>query len=467
MKNKLKIITFLVTLLSFIPFTVNAATGKINLVPSVRQISTGNSVTVTVTCSSTTPIGGCEYTIDYDSSKLKLTSGEPTVVEAGNGKTKTITKKYTFKAIGNGSAKVSVKSYTIADWDKNVALKTTISPTTITISNAKPTKEPNKEYSTNNYLKSLSVEGQKLSPTFNKKTNDYKVSLDSNIEKIKINATKEDQAATVTGTGEVKVSEGENKFKIIVTSEKGEKRTYTITATVEDKNPIKVTVDGLEYTLIKKESALPELDTYTKKEITINDAKIPALYNETTNFTLVGLKSQDGTVSLFIYNETDNTYTPYNEIKVDGLRFYPITTDKKLEGYIETEIEINDLKIKCFKIDKNSKYAIIYGMNVETGETGFYSYEETENTLQKYTDENTKKYEEKLKQQEQFIKLLGAVILFLCILLIIVASIKTKKKSKKKKDQRIDNELRKTIEEEEQQEKKKKKIKPEKQLDEW
>ena len=69
-----------------------------------------------------------------------------------------------------------------------------------------------REKSTNNNLKDLSVEGYSISPSFDKNTLEYTVNLESNVEKIKINATKEDGYASVSGVGEKDVQEGDNKF---------------------------------------------------------------------------------------------------------------------------------------------------------------------------------------------------------------------------------------------------------------
>jgi len=439
MKKLIKLLSFATVLFAVAPMMqVHAATGRISVSASSNTVSVGNTVSVTVKCTSTSAIGTCEYSMSYDSNKLKMTSGEYSVVEPGNGSSKTITKYYKFKAIANGSSKVSVSAYAIRDWTSEKAISTSVSSTTITAktgggsSSSSGSKPDNKTYSTNNYLSSLSVSGATLSPTFKKDTLDYSVSLDESVEKITIHAKTEDSKANVSGTGEKAVTEGDNKFSIVVTSEKGTKRTYTITATVKDKNPINVSVDGSNYTVVKSEKALKEVPTYSKTKVKIDEVEVPALYSDITKFTLVGLKSDDGTVDLYIYDENKNTYTLYQELSFDGLRFYPMTTDKKLDGYITSEVTINDIPIPCFKLDKNSKYAVIYGMNVESGETGFYTYEESEGTIQKYTDEIANSYQDQIKKQQQFIFLLGGIILVLSIILIIVASMKTKKKSKTK-----------------------------------
>ncbi|HHX32884.1 MAG TPA: hypothetical protein GX713_01500, partial [Mollicutes bacterium] len=61
--------------------------------------------------------------------------------------------------------------------------------------------------STNNYLKSLSIEGASLTPKFNKSTLEYSVELEPKTEKIKISAQLEDSKSSLKGTGTITVSE--------------------------------------------------------------------------------------------------------------------------------------------------------------------------------------------------------------------------------------------------------------------
>ena len=81
--------------------------------------------------------------------------------------------------------------------------------------------------STNNYLKSLSVDSGNLSPGFNKNTTSYTVSTESS--SIKINGTVEDSKSSILGLGTKNLNYGNNTFNIIVMAENGSKKTYTIT----------------------------------------------------------------------------------------------------------------------------------------------------------------------------------------------------------------------------------------------
>ncbi len=86
--------------------------------------------------------------------------------------------------------------------------------------------------SSNNYLKSLSINEGSLSPSFSKNTTSYKATI--NGTSVYINASAEDSNATVSGTGRKTLNYGVNTFKVNVKSEAGTTKTYTLTITRPD-----------------------------------------------------------------------------------------------------------------------------------------------------------------------------------------------------------------------------------------
>lgn len=91
--------------------------------------------------------------------------------------------------------------------------------------------QPTSSGSNNNWLNSLSVSGQSLSPTFNRYTTAYSLTVNSDVSAITINAKANASGAKISGTGKKALNTGENKFKITVTAPSGVKRTYTLTVT--------------------------------------------------------------------------------------------------------------------------------------------------------------------------------------------------------------------------------------------
>jgi hypothetical protein len=79
--------------------------------------------------------------------------------------------------------------------------------------------------STNSYLKSLKISGYKID--FDKDTTDYEI-LVSNLKKLKITATAEDDSSEIEITGNENIENG-SRVVVTVTAEDGSYRQYIIT----------------------------------------------------------------------------------------------------------------------------------------------------------------------------------------------------------------------------------------------
>ena len=66
-----------------------------------------------------------------------------------------------------------------------------------------------------------------------------------------VNAEKADSYASLSGGGEITVSEGDNRIEIKVTSETGNEKTYVINAVVKDSNPITTTIDNIIIAIVE------------------------------------------------------------------------------------------------------------------------------------------------------------------------------------------------------------------------
>ena len=418
---------FLISLFLLMPSIVyanNSAT--IDITSSKENVSVGDTITTTVTINSDTPIGYYSYTLDYNPNKLKLLSASSYIVDSpNNNNTKKIKKDFKLKVIDKGTSKISVKSYAITSFSDENKINVKINPVAISTEGLIST------YSNNNYLSTLKIDNYKLNPTFNKKTLNYKLNLNSDIEKINIVAKAESDKASVTGDGEISLLEGENKVEITVTSESGKEKIYTILITVKDENPIKVKINDKEYTLVKNISALEIPEGYKAVKIKIDSEEVGALYSDITKYTLVGLKDENGNIRLYIYDEENNTYTPYNEIVFNKISFLPLETNETLEGYQTYNETINKVDLECYKLSSNSDYCIIYGMNINTGEKGWYSYNKKEESIQKYNNELFNVNNEKIKNSKILIYILSATTLIFGITTITLAIKKTKTKYRK------------------------------------
>jgi len=416
MMKKIKYFITLCLMLIVMPSIVSAASGTIK-VTSTSTVVVGNKVTVTVTLSSATNLGSWQMQLNYDKNYLELTS---TTAEAGgtvmanyaesNIKTKKYT--YTFKTKKTGSTKVSVNSYLVYASDMSKMSISSSSKTIKIITQA----ELEASYSKDNNLKSLKVEGFEISPTFNKDKLDYTVTVPEGTTSVKVNATANDSKSDVNGDGTIDVSEGTNNIKIVVRAENGSEKTYNLVINVIDQNPINVEVDGINYTVIKlkKNYSCPAL--FEENEITIGEFKVPACVNEKINYTLVGLKKEDGTIENFVYD--NGKYTKYSEVVGTSLKIIAIDYNGEIDGLIKTKEIINDKEYQVFKYSDSSRFYVVYGMNVETGEKDFYVYDSKNNTFSLYDTESINDLKE-LNKTYLYIVIAFGLGLFLSLICVI------------------------------------------------
>lgn len=426
MNKILKSLSILIVSLLF-TITVDAASANVKVTTNKSQVVVGNTFTVTTKISGS-DLGSWQWTLSYDTKKFKLVSGGNVFFFSESGENQK-TKTWTLKAIAKGSGNITVKAAGAFSYKNESAIKVTTNSKTVKVITQ---AELEASYSKDNNLKSLSINGLKLEPSFNKGTTDYKVTAESNTTEIKINAALSDSKASLSGTGTFKVTEGENKFTITVEAENGSVKKYNILVNVTDPNPITAKINDKDYTIVKRESNLTKPEDYEKKEITINDQKVPAFYNEVNNFTLVGLKNAEGDISLFLYDSETNTFSEYKEIKLDQLKLYPLSIDREIDNYKLSKITINDIEFDALVLD-NSDYAIIHAQNMNNGTNDYYTYDKKTNTVITYTDETLKPLQEKINKYEKMILLLTGetVLVFFILICILISKIRHTKKRKR------------------------------------
>ncbi len=428
------------------PCIVNAASGSINIASS-STVVVGNKVTVTVTISSGTKMGSWQMSLNYDKSYLQLTNS--TARDGGTfmidyAEDPGVLKKtytFTFKTLKSGTTKLSVDGYRAYVSSDLSALSLSANTKQIRIITQ---AELEASYSKNNNLSTLEVEGFTLTPEFKTDILEYSVVVPENTKEVNIKATVQDKRASVNGIGTQAVNPGANKFFVVVRAQSGAEKTYVINVEVKDENPINVTVNGKNYTVVKIKENLPAASLYTETTININGFEIPAYKNDNTNLVLVGLKDEEGNISLYIYNKDKNEYQEYNEIGVNKITIYPLTSNEEIKGYKKDTITINGVKVDGYYYTKDSDYVIIYGINVETGDKGFYMYDKKMQSLIKYNDEYIIDLNKKIELYTYIIIGFSGVFILMIIIMIALA----KKKSGKKKNQKpIEKEIKKNVDE--------------------
>lgn len=412
----------------------NIKAASVSVYSRSNNVIVGNNVTVTVTVSADAE--AWDFSVGYDTSKLRVVSSnlEAGMRSASASSLHSRSYSITFKAIASGNASVYINDAALYD-NNSSSLGVSKGSKTFTL---RTQAEIEASYSKNNYLAALSVDGVELSPTFNRDVMEYSVELEPETASLNVNASVADSTASVIGVGAHALVEGSNRIEVIVTAQNGTTRTYVINANVKEFNPIEVDVDGKKLKVVRKKADLTPPTNYTETSVVINEEEVPAFKSDITKYTLVSLKDDKGNQNFYVYEK--GKYTLYKEYKFNGITLYPMELDKEdiPNNYKKTTITYNDEKIVAYKIKASSKYALIYGMNVETGEENIYMYDSKEDTLQIYnTEEITKLTEDNILYLKVMLGL--GILSIVLIITIIVILVKNKKKSKKVNSKEIKN----------------------------
>jgi len=426
--KKCKYVVFMIVLFVLGIGVSHAA--SLNVSANKRTITVGSTVTITVNA---TGASGWEYCLNYDSDIFTLTKSTTDTggacVRTGSTLTGYAKVTYTLKAIRSGNSVVSIRDVAMYN-DAGELINSSKGSVSLT---TKSQSEIEASYSKDADLKSLSISGYELNPTFNKDVLEYSLEVENDVEKIFIEATKSDSKAGLSGIGEKELTEGNNKFNIVVTAEKGNKKTYIINVNRKELNPITVEVDGLSYNVVRKSEVLEAPTYYNATTTIINDTEVPAFVSETTGYTLVGLKDQAGTIALYIYNQDNNTYALYRQLATEGLTFVPLHSSELVEGYENKKnIKINEIDVLAYDNGNDSAFVLIYGMNVSNGEKNWYKYDTVEGTFQRYEEENINVKVGK-KDSYFYLTILFAIGLGFSILIILILFVMLSKKDKKNK----------------------------------
>lgn len=390
MKKKF-LILFSIFILFLTPNIVKAAGANVQI-SAPDSVYVGDTVTVSVTVSSSVSLGHWDYLINYDDSKLSYISttadsAQSAYEDATGGGRTSVMYTWTFKATNAGSASFNVSSISVVSWDPIEEMDVNGS-TSITINVIKPssggnggsTPSNNYTYSDDNNLSSLIIEGFDIN--FDSSVTDYSVTVPNDTKKVKIGATANDGNAYVSGIGDYDVKEGNNEIKIVVTAENGDTKTYKVNVVVKELSPIEVKVDDKTYSVVRKSDKLPKVNaTYKASTILIKGESVPCYHSEITDIYLIGLMDDKGKVKLFNYDSKNDKFNVYNEINIGGLYISLIDTDDVPKGYTKGLIKIGDKEYNGFL--KDGSYSLLYGINLETGEKNYYSYDDSESTIQK------------------------------------------------------------------------------------
>lgn len=431
---------FVFFVICFVLYNANVYAANVSIKSNNSSITKGGTVTITATVSSDSPIVSIEGTLMCKGAGVS--SGVDMVFDDASNSLYSKSYSTTVKGTNVGTITCSVTGARLtnmaSDGWNNIADKS------ISINVKEPVYIPPKVYSSNNNLKSLGIDGYDISPNFSKDVKEYNVEVPNGTDKINVNFSKEDSSATVSGAGEVSVSEGINKIEVKVTAENGNVNIYIINVIVKELDPIEVKIGDDKYTIIRKEGILDVPENYEKSSVKIGNDDVLCYKNIATNNLLIGLKDESGNSRFYSYDEDNNKYILYNGKKIGGLslNILDMPSSELPNGYSKISFEYDEQKIDGYQyVDFNVTYAsdetvrgndfyLLYAVNELTGDKGLYVYDKYEGTVQRFNTNLFMMYQNKVDNYFLYL-LISLVVLAMTIITFILLKMKKSKNKHK------------------------------------
>lgn len=349
------------------------AAGGVSISASASQVSEGGTFTVTVKAAGNYFVSNISMSVsggtvvsnlgkssldkgESTSAKIKLTSDKCVVSVSGVGA------NYDTETEGPASASVSVKK-------KTVVVDTR---------------------SKDNNLSAITVSEGILSPEFHSDTTEYSVNVAGSIEKVTLGATANDAKASVSGTGEMSVVPGDNRFVITCTAENGSKKEYVVNVHV-DETPTAYTAYGEQKLgVVRNQTDIGVPVSFEATTLTLDGQEVPAYHSNQFNMTLIYMVTEAGEKNFYMYDEEKGITSVFRPVSILGRNviLFDLTEEEQVrENMVYSEVTIDGITMHGWTYENPdfANYIHILVMN-EFGEKVFYQYEKTENSLQLYRE---------------------------------------------------------------------------------
>ncbi|MBQ0083175.1 MAG: cadherin-like beta sandwich domain-containing protein [Clostridiales bacterium] len=414
-----KVISFLIAAAIIASLCVIPASADNANIKCSTTVYVGETFTVTVTCSSdsSSGLGSVDGLLSYNSNNFQCTSNPANTSYSAADKgyiiayqnlsdaskiSKDATFTFKFKALKAVKDSFVINAEITSFDEASVNKKENI----ITV-----TAIEKKNLSGNANLAKLITSSGALTPKFDPKITNYTVKVPYSVTTVYMNASTEEDAATIDVEGGSKVKVGNNVRKITVTAPNGTKKIYTLTvyrakdgedvnskptssqtdsaatSSGEPKNPYQITVDNEKRLVAGDFSSVVLPDGFKQTYITINDAEVPAVIDPVNNKTLVYATDEEGNNGEFYsYDREKGTFALYRYFKTKAARFVILDCENKNApyGYYYTTTKIEGYSCGCFKYSDPdfANYSILYCETAD-GLKDYYRYDKTDGSMQR------------------------------------------------------------------------------------
>ncbi len=397
----------------------SAANAMIQFGVGQTSIAAGTEFVVTMTVNASESITGIDAYVSYDASVISFTGGSAGVSGDSGllhisqadipGDKSSVQYSLKFKAYGTGTGSIGISDEAVIKdaGGKNMQATSNRISVNVTGGLAQPGVSDAGLSSDNNLL-SLEVSSGALEPEFSPDITKYSLTVDYETEKLYFSYKASDDMAAVSFSGNDSLFTGDNKVKVNVTAQNGEKNKYVIN--------------------VKKET---EQETQQR-------------------LIAEGIKNGSG-IDFDVYNDNGSVYIQ-NQYK-----FQIVDVDESTKvptGYRKTSVLLYGVNVTAYTMenDLDNDYLLMYCLN-ENGDREFYQFDRQDKSLQRYTgdlidkvnadalnDNDTEskeaaKYAANLRQLAIIIAIISALCVILVMGMISVIMRQSKTKSKGPKDE--------------------------------
>lgn len=233
----------------------------------------------------------------------------------------------------------------------------------------------------NTDLSSITIDGTKID-NFKGSTTSYTITTGK--DNVDLGAVTSSKKSNVTGTGTKKLSCGDNVSKLVVTSESGDKKTYSVNVKKDCDLANEVVLKGIKFSagelkpkfdpktteyklVVPKDMAKITLTGEVKNGLTVTGNLKDKEINPGINKFTLSVKAKDDTKKDYIINvirQKDDAYLSSLSLSSGAFNF-----DKKTFNYETTVVyDTTNVDVRAVAETQNSKVEITGGKNLQVGE---------------------------------------------------------------------------------------------------
>ena len=412
MKKLFSLVSALLLLVTLMGNLTVFAAGSATITANASTVTVGKQVTVTAKYSGGGKgIGSLDARFEYNAKAFEYVSRSGATANGGAGSVKisffadganapqNVTVTITLKAIAPGNGEFKWETEGMYDDDDNLLGKPKAN---LSVSANNPT------LSGDATLKNLYPTKGTLVPKFDKNVTEYTVSVPYTVTRglLVFEPTDPKAQSVVTENADLKV--GKNIRVITVTAQNGTTKKYTVTFTREAQQSTTTGTGTGTTTTLPPTNATPEVEVngvlmdvsvtqppinpptgFVWDFITLGDQEVSAAKQQNGDLVLLYLLDKEAaTGALYVYDALEDTFSPFRQITGTGATYILHDVPDSETAPIGTQVgivTIGEQSVFAYQYtdEKLADYAIVY-LTAENGVSGYYTYDTTDGSLQRY-----------------------------------------------------------------------------------